>query len=64
MPYVPVRLDDRLARELDELADAQGVSRSDALRGLLRKGLAATRQTASDKVTPPTDARSTSPRTR
>lgn len=63
MAYVPVRLDDRLARELDDIAEREGRTRSEVMRSLLRSGLASHRQEA-ERVTPPTDARSTRPRTK
>lgn len=64
MAYVPVRLDERLARELDDIAEREGRTRSEVMRSLLRSGLASRRQEAEERVTPPTAARSTKPRTR
>lgn len=64
MPYVPVKLPDGMAAEIEELAEADGRTRSDVMRSLLRVGLSARRQAAPDKVTPPTEARSSSPRTK
>lgn len=64
MPYVPVILPDRMAAEIERLAREDGCTRSDTMRSLLRDGLAARRQAAPDRVTPPMDARSNSPRTK
>ena len=42
MPMIPLRLSEPMLAEIDALAKAEGVSRSEAIRLLLERALAAT----------------------